>query len=81
MSEFPPTILIADDQPEVLEALELLLKSASYETHTASSPSEVLKALEDDDFDVLLMDLNYNVFDDLSEVDESFAFDAPWVNI
>lgn len=59
MTEPPPTILIADDQPEVLDALELLVKSASYRTQTASSPAEVLAALEESDFDALLMDLNY----------------------
>jgi DNA-binding NtrC family response regulator len=52
-------VLIADDQPDVLEALRLLLKSESYKIESASSPGAILQALEDRDFDVLLMDLNY----------------------
>jgi DNA-binding NtrC family response regulator len=52
-------ILIADDQPDVLEALRLLLKGAGYAIEAASSPAEVLKAVEARDFDVVLIDLNY----------------------
>ena len=52
-------ILVADDQPDVLEALRLLLKGAGFETHTASSPAGVLHAVENGDFDLVLMDLNY----------------------
>ncbi|HSM59552.1 MAG TPA: sigma-54 dependent transcriptional regulator [Longimicrobiales bacterium] len=52
-------ILIADDQPDVLEALRLLLKGAGFETQTASSPAGVLRAVEKGDFDLVLMDLNY----------------------
>ena len=52
-------ILIADDQPDVLEALRLLLKGEGFEATTASSPAEVLSAVEHDDFDLALIDLNY----------------------
>jgi DNA-binding NtrC family response regulator len=54
-----PRILIADDQPDVLEALRLLLKAEGYQIEAANSPKMVLRALENRDFDVLLMDLNY----------------------
>ena len=54
-----PRILIADDQPDVLEALRLLLKAEEYEIQSVNSPAEVLRALEARDYDVLLMDLNY----------------------
>ena len=54
-----PNILIADDQPDVLEALRLLLKGEGYRTTTVTSPENVSKELEGDDFDLLLMDLNY----------------------
>jgi len=54
-----PRILIADDQPDVLEALRLLLKSEGFQTETATSPAEILSAIEHRDFDVALMDLNY----------------------
>ncbi|MDB6095342.1 MAG: two component, sigma54 specific, transcriptional regulator, Fis family [Verrucomicrobia bacterium] len=52
-------ILIADDQPDVLEALRLLLKTEGYQIETVKSPAAVLKAVESRDFAVLLMDLNY----------------------
>jgi phosphoserine phosphatase RsbU/P len=52
-------ILIADDQPDVLRALHLLLKGHGYETETVSSPTELLEAIAHREFDLLLMDLNY----------------------
>ena len=52
-------VLVADDQPDVLEALRLLLKGEGFDIHTASSPAGVLKAVEESDFDLVLMDLNY----------------------
>ncbi len=54
-----PRTLIADDQPDVLEALRLLLKQHGYQVETAASPAAILQALEARSFDVLLMDLNY----------------------
>lgn len=52
-------ILIADDQQDVLEALRLLLKGEGYEIESVTAPAAVLDALEDRDFDVVLIDLNY----------------------
>jgi sigma-B regulation protein RsbU (phosphoserine phosphatase) len=54
-----PRTLIADDQPDVLAALRLLLKGAGYQTEAADSPAAVLAALQHQKFDLLLMDLNY----------------------
>jgi DNA-binding NtrC family response regulator len=50
---------VADDQPDVLEALRLLLKGEGFDLETASSPAGVLAAVERGDFDLVLMDLNY----------------------
>ncbi|HYG67270.1 MAG TPA: response regulator, partial [Anaeromyxobacteraceae bacterium] len=55
----PPVILVADDQPDVLAALELLLRREGFETVTAGSPAGVLGAVEGRDVDVALLDLNY----------------------
>jgi sigma-B regulation protein RsbU (phosphoserine phosphatase) len=52
-------ILIAEDQPDVLRALCLLLKGHGYTTETVTSPSDLLEALGRAEFDLLLMDLNY----------------------
>jgi DNA-binding NtrC family response regulator len=54
-----PRILIADDQPDVLEALRLLLKGEGFQAEAATSPAAVLRALESGDYDVALIDLNY----------------------
>ena len=54
-----PRILIADDQTDVLAALRLLLKAERFEIETASSPAGVLKAVDSQELDVVLIDLNY----------------------
>src|SRR5262245_16217558 len=54
-----PRILIADDQADVLAALSLLLKSERFQIQTASSPEGIMRAIDTQDFDVVLMDLNY----------------------
>ncbi len=51
--------LIADDQPDVLEALRLLLKNEGFQTEAAQSPAAVLDKLQSNSFDLILMDLNY----------------------
>ena len=55
----PARILLADDQGDILDALQLLLKPGGYQTKVVTQPSAVLEALEADDFDLLLIDLNY----------------------
>ena len=54
-----PRLLIADDQPDVLEALRLLLKPEGYTIETVKSPAAVLKAVEARDYDLTVIDLNY----------------------
>jgi DNA-binding NtrC family response regulator len=54
-----PHVLIADDQPDVLEALRLLLKGEGYKIESVGSPAAILEAIDGDEFDVVLMDLNY----------------------
>ena len=54
-----PSILIADDQPDLLEALRLLLKGEGYRIETVASPAAALEMVKSRDFDALLIDLNY----------------------
>ncbi len=54
-----PKILIADDQPDVLEALRFLLKAEGYQIDAVTSPRAVLQNLERHDYDAALLDLNY----------------------
>src|SRR5689334_1696410 len=56
-----PRVLVADDQPDVLEALRLLLKPHGCLVRAVSSPAAVIAAIGESvtPFDLLLMDLNY----------------------
>jgi phosphoserine phosphatase RsbU/P len=55
----PARLLVADDQPDVLEALRWLLTGEGYEPEFVSSTEAVLERLRASAFDLLLMDLNY----------------------
>jgi DNA-binding NtrC family response regulator len=59
MPDSAPRILIADDQPDVLEALRLLLKGEDFVVEPVGSPVALLHAAEEREFDVALIDLNY----------------------
>src|ERR1700752_1053943 len=52
-------ILVADDQADVLVALRLLLKGEGFSIETASSPAGILKTIDSQELDVVLIDLNY----------------------
>ena len=54
-----PRVLIADDQPAVIEAMRLLLKGEGFEIKAVASPADVVEALSRQPFDVALIDLNY----------------------
>src|SRR6266568_9363169 len=54
-----PRTLIADDQPDVVRALRLLLKANGHQIEAVHSPAAVLDAVRARPFDLLLMDLNY----------------------
>jgi len=54
-----PRILIADDQPDLLDALKLLLKGQGIEYDAVTSPEAAVLALQSRAFDLVLMDLNY----------------------
>src|ERR1051325_12044847 len=57
--DMKPRILIADDQPDRLDALKLLLKGQGIEYDAVTSPEAALNALNSRPFDLVLMDLNY----------------------
>ena len=59
MTSTHPRVLIADDQPDILNALKFLLGDEGYDVSTAQSPAEVLERLEATDFDTAILDLNY----------------------
>lgn len=55
----PYRVLVCDDQPDVLEAVRLLLKGQGWLAVTADSPAALLKVARGGGFDVILADLNY----------------------
>ncbi len=52
-------VLVADDQPHVLEAVELLLKPQAIDVDCVRLPQLLMEALHERDYDVVLIDLNY----------------------
>ncbi|MDE3166357.1 MAG: SpoIIE family protein phosphatase [Acidobacteriota bacterium] len=57
--EKPYRVLVSDDQPDVLEALRLLLKGQGWQAITADSPAALLDLARAGGFDLILSDLNY----------------------
>jgi DNA-binding NtrC family response regulator len=52
-------VLIVDDQPDVLDALRLLLCDEGYAVEQAGSPAEALARIEAAEIDLAILDLNY----------------------
>jgi sigma-B regulation protein RsbU (phosphoserine phosphatase) len=52
-------ILVADDQPDLVDALRLLLKPEGIVVDAVHSPDAALAAVQSSPFDLVLMDLNY----------------------
>ncbi len=52
-------VLAGDDQPHILEAVELLLAPQGITVDRARSPRLLMEALEQTEYDVVLVDLNY----------------------
>ncbi|HUF25288.1 MAG TPA: sigma-54 dependent transcriptional regulator [Vicinamibacterales bacterium] len=57
--EMKGRILIADDQADIRNALQMLLGVEGYDVRAAASPRELLDLVEQRDFDLALIDLNY----------------------
>jgi sigma-B regulation protein RsbU (phosphoserine phosphatase) len=55
----PFRVLICDDQPDVLEALRLLLKGQGWQAVAVDSPQALYHAIRTEIFDLILVDLNY----------------------
>lgn len=58
-AEVPCRLLVADDQPHILEAVRLLLKPEGYELEMVRTPALALEAISRESFDGALVDLNY----------------------
>ena len=53
-------LLIADDQPDVLEALRLLLSQENFSMRLVTSPAALVEQVDTAAWDAVLMDLNYS---------------------
>src|SRR5438270_1821798 len=59
INEQPYRVLLADDQPAILDALKLLFRSHDFDVDTVRSPQVVLESIALREYDALLVDLNY----------------------
>ena len=64
-----PRILVVDDQPDTLTALEALLSSLGHRIVTARSGEEALRRLLDEDFGVIVMDVRMPGMDGFETVE------------
>ena len=55
-----PRLLVAEDQNSVLEAVRFFAKLEGYEAVYVGSPAEAVTALQEQEFDAALVDLNYS---------------------
>lgn len=53
------SILICDDQPDVVSALHFLLKGAGHKTYLSHSPRSAMETLEANPLDLVLTDMNF----------------------
>ena len=53
----PYRVLVCDDQADVLEALRLLLKGQGWQSVAVDSPAALLRAVQAEEFDLILVDL------------------------
>jgi DNA-binding NtrC family response regulator len=53
------TILVVDDDADILTAAKLLLKQIPYKVYTLSHPEEIPALLKNETFDIVLLDMNY----------------------
>ncbi|MGH9312473.1 MAG: PP2C family protein-serine/threonine phosphatase [Vicinamibacterales bacterium] len=60
MSTSLPRVLVADDQPDVLQALRLLLTDSGFEPDLVASADAVVEKLREQSYELLLIDLNYS---------------------
>ena len=54
-------ILVVDDDAGIIASLRLLLKTEGFAVTTATAPQEALFFIKNNDFDIVLMDLNYSL--------------------
>jgi DNA-binding NtrC family response regulator len=59
MTQSSGTILLVDDDEDVITAAKLLLKQVPYAVHSERSPAVIPEVLRSEQIDVILLDMNY----------------------
>lgn len=54
------SLLVVDDDPDVLTAVKLLLKTEAHEVITEKNPENINSLLQRNQFDLVLLDMNFN---------------------
>lgn len=57
MDERKARILIVDDNPEILEIIQILLEGEGYETTTVQDGTTAQQLLLEQDFDLIILDI------------------------
>jgi len=60
MSLKKSSVLVIDDDPDVLTAVKLLLKTEVAEVIIEKNPEQILSLLAKNNFDIILLDMNFN---------------------
>ncbi|MEA1953621.1 MAG: response regulator [Campylobacterota bacterium] len=76
MSSFKPTILYVEDEDGVREQLERFLKSMASEVSVAKDGDEGLKLYKENDFDIVISDINMPIMNGLEMAKEIKEIDA-----
>ncbi|MEE8273258.1 MAG: response regulator [Alphaproteobacteria bacterium] len=75
-----PSVLVVDDEPNIVVSLEFLMKQAGYDARIARNGEEALKALEERAPDLMLLDVmmpKRNGYD----VCQTVRADARWAEV
>jgi DNA-binding NtrC family response regulator len=72
MMSIARTVMVADDDPEILAFLSLHLRSWNFRVQTASSKGELLEALHRQPFSALLLDLQFGEHDGIEVLTQLF---------
>ncbi|MFH2036397.1 MAG: sigma 54-interacting transcriptional regulator, partial [Candidatus Zixiibacteriota bacterium] len=59
MNNISANILVVDDNEDILYAARLLLKQNNYNVKTESNPDRIPQILEEESFDIILLDMNF----------------------
>ncbi|MDF2972942.1 MAG: two-component system response regulator, partial [Microvirga sp.] len=77
MTERPASVLVVDDEPNILLSLQFLMKKAGYDVRTASDGEQALAEVEREKPNVVLLDVMMPKLDGFS-VCQRIRANANW---